>query len=356
MRSCLWIFGIVGVMAAQTAGAGDGLCPEHYPEHLIFTLHATVVSTTGGGVVVRSDGSEREFIDQEIENFLYRPGETMTFTWDADFDQLIVDNYCFAEDEIIATTLSGETFSREVSPTAGGRAAPDQDQSSLANRQAWPMANILTLLVYDLQYPGAEQPRLSLYNWQNWSDQAGGQYMYDEAQDRFFTANERSNNPPEGFNYFSGVRFDNSGSADLSVLYTIQAAGSGNSYGIGEGFSEVQLSTRWTVRMEPEDTDQDGVANASDNCFIKPNPNQRDTDGDGLGNICDADFNQNCLVDFEDLAILKANFFSDLNPNTDLDGDGVTNFIDLQLFQALIFQMPGGSGLSNICGPGLSPQ
>ncbi|NNM11204.1 MAG: hypothetical protein HKO60_04695, partial [Pseudomonadales bacterium] len=37
-----------------------------------------------------------------------------------------------------------------------------------------------------------------------------------------------------------------------------------------------------------EDTDQDGIANASDNCPALANANQQDSDADGEGNLCDA--------------------------------------------------------------------
>jgi len=49
-----------------------------------------------------------------------------------------------------------------------------------------------------------------------------------------------------------------------------------------------------------DDCDADGVPDASDNCPGIPNGPlagdcraQQDTDGDGFGNACDADFNQN---------------------------------------------------------------
>ncbi len=80
--------------------------------------------------------------------------------------------------------------------------------------------------------------------------------------------------------------------------------------------------------MEPEDVDHDGIADDRDNCFMVANADQRDTNGDGIGNICDADFSNDCVVDFEDMAIMKQHFYSTVQPNMDLDGDGMVNFLD----------------------------
>jgi hypothetical protein len=45
------------------------------------------------------------------------------------------------------------------------------------------------------------------------------------------------------------------------------------------------------------DDDNDGVADAQDNCPIVANTDQADDDRDGLGNACDATFNAGTLVD-----------------------------------------------------------
>ena len=53
------------------------------------------------------------------------------------------------------------------------------------------------------------------------------------------------------------------------------------------------------------DLDNDGVPNASDNCTLVANPTQLDADGDGYGNICDADLNNSGFVTAADYTILR---------------------------------------------------
>jgi len=98
------------------------------------------------------------------------------------------------------------------------------------------------------------------------------------------------------------------------------------------------------------DTDLDGVPDAIDNCPSTVNPNQADFDGDGLGDFCDPDDDNDGLDDELDCGPLNAAvIFSrgdacdDGNPNTindvvtqacvcagdsDLDADGIPDFRD----------------------------
>jgi hypothetical protein len=92
------------------------------------------------------------------------------------------------------------------------------------------------------------------------------------------------------------------------------------------------------------DTDFDGVTDDIDNCTLVSNAPQHDTDGDGYGNSCDPDFDNNLIVNAADLAFLKARFFS-ADPDADLNGNGVVNAADLSILKAMFFKAPGPSGL-----------
>ena len=90
------------------------------------------------------------------------------------------------------------------------------------------------------------------------------------------------------------------------------------------------------------DSDSDGIFDDSDNCRFVPNANQRDTDSDGFGNICDGDFNNDGAVNAIDLGIFRSEFLTS-GPHTDLSGDGDVNFIDLGIFRNLFLE-PVGPG------------
>jgi hypothetical protein len=93
------------------------------------------------------------------------------------------------------------------------------------------------------------------------------------------------------------------------------------------------------------DTDGDGSADGSDNCTLLANADQRDTDGDGLGNLCDPDLDNDGVVNFTDLALLKAAFYSS-DSHADFNGDGAVNFLNLATLKAFFFAPPGPSGLA----------
>lgn len=73
---------------------------------------------------------------------------------------------------------------------------------------------------------------------------------------------------------------------------------------------------------EDTDTDNDGLGDNSDNCPNDSNPSQIDTDGDGKGNVCDEDDDNDSTPDDEDA------FPLDSSEDTDSDGDGIGNNAD----------------------------
>jgi DMSO/TMAO reductase YedYZ molybdopterin-dependent catalytic subunit len=84
------------------------------------------------------------------------------------------------------------------------------------------------------------------------------------------------------------------------------------------------------------DMDADGVPDLRDNCPNTFNPSQRDSDGDGIGDVCDSgcpDLDGRNPVSFRDFAILASTWHArDGNaPAGDLNTDGVVNALDLQV-------------------------
>ena len=64
----------------------------------------------------------------------------------------------------------------------------------------------------------------------------------------------------------------------------------GNGYfKVGYGECAVEQYAVYAYLEADIDADGDGVADPSDNCPTVPNPTQLDTDGDGLGDVCDPD-------------------------------------------------------------------
>lgn len=98
------------------------------------------------------------------------------------------------------------------------------------------------------------------------------------------------------------------------------------------------------VAPPPVDTDGDGVADNLDNCKLVANANQRNTDGDNFGNICDLDFNQNGLVDPTDFSRLKSKLGTP-SANEDLNGNGIVDPTDFGLLKTYLGKAPGPSGL-----------
>lgn len=90
------------------------------------------------------------------------------------------------------------------------------------------------------------------------------------------------------------------------------------------------------------DADGDGVEDAVDNCPTVANADQLDSNGDGFGNLCDADLDNDGLVGALDIAAFKSAFgTSGANLDSDFNGDGWVNTLDLAIMKSLVGKPPG---------------
>ena len=97
------------------------------------------------------------------------------------------------------------------------------------------------------------------------------------------------------------------------------------------------------------DMDSDGVGDACDNCeYVANGPDitdagghsQRDTNGDGFGNVCDPDLNGDGIVNFGDLVRFQAGWLGS-DADLDFNGDGVTDSEDRVIFSSYMYGAPG---------------
>ena len=155
-------------------------------------------------------------------------------------------------------------------------------------------------------------------------------YPYDAGTDSgatYITPNLPTS-PPEGIFQISGFPFLNGASVLPLGTFTFEL-----------------MDTVCT------DTDDDSVSDAADNCLNAANADQRDSNGDGFGNACDSDLDNNCVVNFQDLGQFKSVIFS-TDEDADLDGDGNVNFVDLGIMKSQFFAdfaSDNPSGAPNDC-------
>jgi hypothetical protein len=93
--------------------------------------------------------------------------------------------------------------------------------------------------------------------------------------------------------------------------------------------------------------DMDELGDVCDNCQLDVNLDQRDTNQDGFGNSCDADYNDDDVVGISDFSAFRSSFTAqDPNPDVDFNGDGVVGVPDFNFFRERFGGSPGPSGYS----------
>jgi len=72
--------------------------------------------------------------------------------------------------------------------------------------------------------------------------------------------------------------------------------------------STTTFNSAFLVDVTNLDFDGDGIGDATDNCSVRVNPDQVDTDGDDCGNLCDADYTQSGIVGIGDFGFYSRCF------------------------------------------------
>ena len=107
------------------------------------------------------------------------------------------------------------------------------------------------------------------------------------------------------------------------------------------------FNSAFLINVAPEpDFDADGVGDTLDNCSQAANPAQDDTDADGCGNLCDADYDNNGIVGFSDWGAFSHNFgtTNELYKHVEPIPGEIVGFADFGFFSQNFGKVPGPSG------------
>lgn len=168
------------------------------------------------------------------------------------------------------------------------------------------------------------------YAYQNPRIQYSVQVAAGQTKDILFTPPPLGTNPPASYAMFDRMLNLTNGSR------IVTAAAGGNTL----------TSPGSLVTVLGTNADADNVLDYRDNCILVANSNQRDSNGDGFGNICDADLNNDGIVNLSDYSVFRSSF-GKTNPDADFNSDGVVNLSDYSIFRASFGRAPGPSGITN---------
>lgn len=124
---------------------------------------------------------------------------------------------------------------------------------------------------------------------------------------------------------------------NTTYYYVVEALNQG---GVSAVSAEVKAAYYISNPANPFDVDNDQISNYLDNCYSVKNNAQLDTDEDGIGNRCDADYNNDGVVTNSDYTVFVAQLGTS-NVEMDFDGNGTVDALDDIIFQSYLDKAPG---------------
>ena len=95
-------------------------------------------------------------------------------------------------------------------------------------------------------------------------------------------------------------------------------------FGVGSGHGDTSVDNFRLVEVHAPNADEDLVSFCADNCPRTSNTDQADTNGDGIGDACEGDSDNDQIIDFYDNCVDVPN-----TDQADWDDDGVGNACDV---------------------------